>query len=86
MSNNNIFENIEEYLFGPLPREYCLIYYFLSVWSYILFLIVVSTAVYSGIFIKQRMITFMLFSSALNYFFMYIVLRLQHTMCVNALH
>lgn len=75
------------YFFGPLPKEYCLYYYFLAVISAIIF---VFTALSFTIVIlkSKKMKTNMwlgMFNTLLSIFIGYFVSRLLYTMCVKSL-
>ncbi len=74
--------------FGPLPREYCAYFYFLSILFGILF---VFSAISIGYFMvtRFRRVNAMFISNALlvlaNTFLAYIANRLLHTMCVRSI-
>lgn len=74
--------------FGPLPREYCVYFYILSVMFGVIF---VSSAVSIAYFMVTHYnkvnTTFVINSLMilLNTFLAYVVNRLLHTMCVKAI-
>lgn len=75
------------YFFGPLPKEYCLYYYFLAVISAILFVITfVSFAftVFKSKKIKSGALIAML-NVLITIFISYFISRLMYTICVKAL-
>lgn len=75
------------YFFGPLPKEYCLYYYFLAVISAFIFvltflsfviLVVKSKKIKAGMWLGM-------FNTLLSIFIGYFVSRLLYTMCVKSL-
>jgi hypothetical protein len=74
--------------FGPLPREYCVYFYILSIIFGIMFaLSVISIIVFMVLHFKKVNMMFLVNSSLLliNLFLAYISNRLLHTMCVKAI-
>uniref|UniRef100_A0A6C0IRJ9 G-protein coupled receptors family 1 profile domain-containing protein n=1 Tax=viral metagenome TaxID=1070528 RepID=A0A6C0IRJ9_9ZZZZ len=74
--------------FGPLPREYCVYFYALSI--FFGFVFVVSLLSFLAVTIvhykKMNMLTIMNTSMLLvNTFLAYLVNRLLHTMCVKSI-
>lgn len=82
-------ESLMNTLFGPLPAEYCLYFYFISIFGGIMALIALINIVYLLIFSKdnkrwQMISAFsMLF---LIYFILYFKSRLLNTMCKNSIN
>ena len=79
--------DLMNYFFGPLPREYCLYYYFLSVITAIVFAITLLSfvfAVFKAKKVKFGMLMSM-FSTLLSLFVGYFVSRLLYTMCSRSL-
>ncbi len=79
--------NLMNYFFGPLSKEYCLYYYFLAVISGIIFtltalsfvvVIVKSNKIKAGMWLSM-------FNTLLSIFIGYFVSRLLYTMCVKSL-
>jgi len=79
--------NLMNYFFGPLPKEYCLYYYFLAVISAVIFvltflsfviLVVKSKKIKAGMWLGM-------FNTLLSIFIGYFVSRLLYTMCVKSL-
>jgi hypothetical protein len=74
--------------FGPLPREYCVYFYVLSILSAIIFVATILSTTYFMInHIKQVNTMFIINSSLilLNTFLAYLANRLLHTMCVKSI-
>lgn len=74
--------------FGPLPREYCVYFYFLSIIFGITFVLsVISIAYYMIMHFKKVNIMFVSnsFLVLTNTFLAYIANRLLHTMCVKSI-
>lgn len=75
------------YFFGPLPREYCLYYYFLAVISAILFVVTLLSfafTVFKSKKIKSGM-WFAMLNGLITIFISYFISRLMYTICVKAL-
>jgi hypothetical protein len=73
-----------DYLFGPLSPDYCLYFYFLSIFGFVLLTVfLVSTLLY-GI-MRRKGIDFYIGSLgiAIGYAIFYFQNRLLHSMCVN---
>jgi hypothetical protein len=74
--------------FGPLPREYCAYFYFLSIMFGILFIITLISISYFMITHIKKVNTMFIVNSSLillNSFLAYLVNRLLHTMCVKSI-
>jgi hypothetical protein len=75
------------YLFGPLPKEYCLYYYFLAVISAVIFVFTLLSFIM--IVVKSKKIKagmwLGMFNVLLSIFIGYFVSRLLYTMCVKSL-
>lgn len=78
--------SLDDTLFGPLPKQYCELFYFMSVFSFIfLILLIISTIGLSlskrqsGAFYMQTV------AIAIVYGIAYLQTRLLHTMCMNSL-
>lgn len=79
--------DIMEYLFSPLPKKYCNYFYFVSVFTYIVFLFSIFSFI--GLFFAKKSVPltvygFHLFIVIYN-FVVYFVIRLLYSMCVNSL-
>lgn len=75
------------YFFGPLPKEYCLYYYFLAILSALIFVMTFLSFVL--IVVKSKKIKsgmwFGMFNTLLTIFIGYFVSRLMYTMCIKSL-
>ncbi len=74
--------------FGPLPREYCVYFYFLSVVFGVMFSISAVSIMYFMIIHFKRVNIMFVFNSFLilaNIFLAYLTNRLLHTMCVKSI-
>ena len=74
--------------FGPLPREFCVYFYILSIVFGITFLMSVISIAYFMITNIKKVNTMFVFNSIfilLNTFLAYIANRLLHTMCVKSI-
>ena len=77
--------DINNYLFGPLSKNWCLYFYFLSVIWYVVFLISVFFLI--RYFFEKNMkgnIAFGMFAYSLTVFIMYFEKRILHGMCINS--
>jgi hypothetical protein len=74
--------------FGPLPREYCVYFYILTIMSAIAFVMSsVTIAYYMATHIKKvdAMFVFNSFYVLFSSFLVYFVNRMLHSMCVKSL-
>lgn len=74
--------------FGPLPREYCVYFYALSVLFGFMFASSVISMIYFMIMHMKRVNMMFIANSffmILNTFLAYLVNRLLHTMCVKSI-
>lgn len=73
-------------LFTPLPRDYCIWFYFLSVIGFAFLVIVLLSTLYIGI-TKRKDSGFYLqmLTIAIGYLIFYFQNRLLHSMCVNSI-
>ena len=74
----------EEYFFGPLPKSYCLYFYYLSVIGFVLLVFSFLSSI-SMMLTKTRSSEFYMnsFMISLSYVIFYFQNRLLYTMCVN---
>lgn len=71
-------------LFGPLGKEYCVWFYFLSVLGFILLAFLLITSLYYGLSKrKPAEFYFGVFSVAIGYAIFYFQNRLLHSMCMG---
>ena len=78
--------SLNDQLFGPLPKQYCDLFYYLSVFSFVFMVIVLLSTV--GIGLTKRPPVWFYFQSMMMmgiYLFGYVQARLLHTMCVHTL-
>lgn len=73
-------------LFGPLSKQYCLYFYFLSIIGMVFLVMILVSTLFIGI-TKRKGIDFYLamLSGALAYGIFYFQNRLLHSMCVGAI-
>jgi hypothetical protein len=74
--------------FGPLPREYCVYFYALSIVFGVMFLMSAVSIAYFMITHIKKVNTMFIVNSIfilLNSFLAYLANRLLHTMCVKAI-
>jgi hypothetical protein len=74
--------------FGPLPREYCVYFYALSIVFGVMFVMSVISIAYFMITHIKKVNTMFIVNSIfilLNSFLAYLANRLLHTMCVKAI-
>ena len=74
--------------FGPLPREYCVYFYALSIIFGIMFMISAVSIAYFMIIHFKKINTMFIVNSVfilLNSLLAYLVNRLLHTMCVKSI-
>lgn len=72
-------------LFGPLPQQYCLYFYFLSVIGYVLMILALGFGIFSY-FSNKKFVGFgQLFMIVAGYFIIYFQNRLLYSMCYPTL-
>ena len=73
--------------FGPLSKEYCMYFYLMSIFFFII-MVMGLVGVVSTIILKPKQVNVMFFINALmlmmNSILAYFVNRLLHTMCANS--
>jgi hypothetical protein len=74
--------------FGPLSKEYCMYFYLMSIFFFII-MVMGLVGVVSTIILKPKQVNVMFFINALmlmmNSILAYFVNRLLHTMCANSI-
>ena len=76
--------NSVEQLFTPLGKEYCVYFYYLSVFSFIMFAFTLISGIYIGITQKESYLSHVkTLMFCLVYFITYFQDRLLYSMCVN---
>ena len=75
-----------ETVFGPLSQQYCLYFYYLSILGFVLFALVILSALSIGIS-KRKDFSFYLtaFMGSLGYLIFYFQNRLLYSMCQKTL-
>lgn len=78
--------SLNDQLFGPLGKNFCLYYYFLSVIGFVLLVFITISTLYIGI-TKRKDGAFYLqmFMISFVYIMLYFQNRLLHSMCINSL-
>lgn len=74
--------------FGPLPREYCVYFYALSIIFGVMFVLSAVSIAYFMITHIKKINTMFIVNSVfilLNFFLAYLANRLLHTMCVKSI-
>jgi hypothetical protein len=73
-------------LFTPLPRDFCIWFYFLSVIGFAFLAIVLLSTLYIGITKKRDgAFYFQMFTLAVGYLIFYFQNRLLYSMCINSI-
>lgn len=76
---------VMDYLFSPLGKEWCMYFYFLSVLAYVSFVVAVVFVIFSLVK-KGRTMTFLTgFTVIFHPFLLYFVNRMFYSICVNSL-
>lgn len=74
----------EDYFFGPLPKSYCLYFYYLSVIGLVLLVLSVLSSIAMMVSRTRSPEFFMnTFMISLSYVIFYFQNRLLYTMCIN---
>ena len=78
--------NLNDQLFGPLGKDYCLYFYFLSLIGFILLIFLIISTLFIGI-TKRKDSTFYLqmLMISFGYIIFYFQNRLLNSMCSNSL-
>ena len=78
--------NLADYFFGPLSRDWCIYFYFLSILGFLWLVFYAISAVYLGI-IKKKGSDYwiMAITISLGYGIFYFQNRLLHSMCANTM-
>ena len=75
--------SIVDNLFGPLPVEYCLYFYFLSIFGFVLLVLFIVPALFYGLTKRKGFDYYMnIIGLSLGYLIFYFQNRLLHSMCV----
>jgi len=77
---------INDQLFGPLDRKYCLYFYYLSIFGLLLLVFLVISSLYIALTSKNSgVFGFQMVMVAIGYGIFYFQNRLLYSMCVNSL-
>jgi hypothetical protein len=77
-------DNLAETLFGPLGKDYCIYFYYLSMIGMFLLAILVASTLFIGISQRKNFGFYLqMLSVALGYAIFYFQNRLLHSMCVG---
>ena len=84
----NQSQNIMNKIYGPLPKDYCMYFYFLSMFGFILMIFTLVVGLFIGIITKNKNFSFYLkvVMAVLAYGLFYFQNRLLHSMCVGSVH
>lgn len=78
---------MNDYLFGPLGRNYCLYFYIFSVFGFFMMLLIIGTAVL-GLIASGKKLDFKYvwagFIAILTWFLMYFQNRMLYNMCKSS--
>ena len=78
--------NFVDTLFGPLSKQYCVYFYFLSIFGFILLAIFIVSSILVGLSKGKGLDYYMqVVGIALGYAIFYFQNRLLHSMCVGAM-
>lgn len=78
--------DLVNYLFGPMSKFYCIWFFYLSVFGFILFTVAFLSFLFMGLSGKKsRNFYFQMFMVCLGYFIFYFQNRLLYSMCGNNL-
>ena len=82
----NQSDKIMDYIYGPLPKDYCVYFYFLSIFGFILTIFTLVVGLFIAIS-KKKDVTFYIqvLMGALAYALFYFQNRLLNSMCVSSL-
>ena len=75
-----------ETIYGPLSKEYCIYFYILSVFGFVLLIVVILSTIIIGITQKKNSRFYMeMFMLAIPYGLIYFTNRLLYSMCSGSL-
>lgn len=78
--------NFVDTLFGPLSKQYCVYFYFLSIFGFILLAIFIVSSILVGLSKRKGLDYYIqVVGIALGYAIFYFQNRLLHSMCVGAM-
>ena len=75
-----------DYIYGPLPKDYCVYFYFLSIFGFILMIFTIVVGIFIGISQKKGSVFFLqVIIATFAYGLFYFQNRLLNSMCVASL-
>jgi hypothetical protein len=78
--------NYVDTLFGPLSKQYCVYFYFLSIFGFILLAVFIISSIFVGLSKRKGLDYYMqVVGIALGYAIFYFQNRLLHSMCVGTM-
>ena len=78
--------NYVDTLFGPLSKQYCVYFYFLSIFGFILLAVFIISSIFVGLSKRKGVDYYMqVVGIALGYAIFYFQNRLLHSMCVGSM-
>jgi len=78
--------NYLDTLFGPLSKQYCVYFYFLSIFGFILLAVFIVSSIVVGLSKRKGLDYYMqVVGIALGYAIFYFQNRLLHSMCVGTM-
>uniref|UniRef100_A0A6C0DN89 Uncharacterized protein n=1 Tax=viral metagenome TaxID=1070528 RepID=A0A6C0DN89_9ZZZZ len=78
--------NYVDTLFGPLSKQYCVYFYFLSIFGFILLAVFLISSIVVGLSKRKGLDYYMqVVGIALGYAIFYFQNRLLHSMCVGTM-
>lgn len=79
--------NIMDLIYGPLGKEYCMYFYYLSIIGFVFMFIILITLIISIIKSKKvdQAVAMQSFTVALVYFIFYFQNRLLYSVCSNSM-
>jgi len=78
--------NYVDTLFGPLSKQYCVYFYFLSIFGFILLAVFVISSIMVGLSKRKGLDYYMqVVGISLGYAIFYFQNRLLHSMCVGTM-
>jgi len=78
--------NYIDTLFGPLSKQYCVYFYFLSIFGFILLAVFIISSIFVGLSKRKGVDYYMqVVGIALGYGIFYFQNRLLHSMCVGTM-
>ena len=78
--------SLDDTLFGPLPKQYCHLFYVLSIVSFVFLVLLIIATIALSLSKRQSGVFYMhSVAIAIVYGIAYLQARLLHTMCMNSL-